>query len=260
MNFDPNIINSISESIPNTTKEALLNPTAINIGKSVGGISRLFLMPFLKMNIITQKNLEDFEKEIYKKSDDIPIENRDKSKLGLALKAIEDSKYQLDSEDLRQLFVNLISSTIDNRKNNNCHPRFSTILSEMDNNDAIFLNRLIEIQSSFDGQEFIPTCQIERHNKESGGHSDIGELFILTGSAPISNNAALNNLQSLGIIEVNTELKPTSDFYLDKFQSFEEFINVKKIEDKLPSGYSIFLLNGHIKFTELGKNLITIVS
>lgn len=260
MNIDPNIINSLSESIPSSTKEALLNPTVTNLGNSIGGISRLLLMPLLKINIITKKNLEDFEKEIYTKSDTIPLGNRDESKLGLTLKAIEDSKYQLASEDLRSLFVNLISSTVDNRKNTNCHPRFSTILSEMDNNDAIFLNELIEVNRSLNGKGLIPVCQLERHNSTSDGRLDIGELFVITDSIPISNNASLGNLKSLGIIEVNTELQPSGDFYLKKFQTFEDSINVKKIEAALPSGYTLFVLKGHIKFTELGKRLISLIS
>ncbi|MFL2081040.1 DUF4393 domain-containing protein [Latilactobacillus sakei] len=262
MNLDPNSIDALSKAIPESTKEQLLNPTANNIGKSIGGISRFLLTPLLKLDIITQKNLYDFESEIYAKTDAISLKNRDSSKLGLALKTIEDSKYQLDSKDLRELFVNLIASTVDKEKNNKSHPRFSTILSEMDNNDAVFLKNLIDILIANGQYKFIPTCQLENHNNKTDGRSAIGELQILSDSKTITNNISLTNLSSLGIIEVKSELQPYNEFYSKQFDNFENSIEIKNLKNKISeqSDHSLFILKGHIKFTELGTRFIELIS
>ena len=55
----------------------------------------------VRFNIVRDQHLEDFKAKIKLGTEKIPEENRDDSKIGLALKAFEDSKYHLNSEELR---------------------------------------------------------------------------------------------------------------------------------------------------------------
>ena len=117
--MDPNQIEAWKAFLPQSTIEYLLNPTAETIGQSLDGIATALCWPLLKLRIIQKNKLKQFAEEIRNKNDQIPVENRDSSKIGLAIKAIEEARYQLNEDDVRQMYVNLISSTVDNDKQSN---------------------------------------------------------------------------------------------------------------------------------------------
>lgn len=101
------------------------------MGQAFSGIVHAVFDPLLRFNIVRKKSLEDFQEKVQTGTHQIPEENRDDSKIGLALKAFEESKYQLDSEELKELFANLITSTVDNRINSKVQPSFSSVLKDM---------------------------------------------------------------------------------------------------------------------------------
>ena len=108
-------LHDLKDVLPESTLEALLNPAAKSIGTAVGGLCDLIFFPLHKLGIYTEQKLKEYSDKIKQKTDDIPVENRDASKLNLVFKALEDSKYQINEEELQEAFANLIASTIDNR-------------------------------------------------------------------------------------------------------------------------------------------------
>lgn len=140
--MDPNHFIDIYNALPENTKEAFLNPTAQSIGDAMGGAVKFILTPFRMLGIIGDQVYDDFKSKITKKSKDIPLENRDSSKLGLVLKAIEESRYQLNEDLLREIYANLVVSSVDNRKNNKITPRYATALSQLGVDDVRFLQKL----------------------------------------------------------------------------------------------------------------------
>ena len=86
----------VFESLPESTREALLNPSARTIGQALNGLVLFFTSPLLKFGIVKKAELEKFKNDIQQQTTKIPEENRDRSKLGLVIKAIEDAKYQLN--------------------------------------------------------------------------------------------------------------------------------------------------------------------
>lgn len=115
-------------SLPQSTQEAMLNPAAKTLGKALDGAVTVVCSPLLILGTVSKALLHKFSDEINHKISGIPQENRDTSKLGLVIKAMEEARYQLNKDDIRKMYVNLIASTVDNRKNKAVNPRFATVI------------------------------------------------------------------------------------------------------------------------------------
>lgn len=140
--MDPNIIKSVSDWLPQTTKEKLLNPSARAIGL---GVSALFYKIFYKpirYSIIQQKEVDDLINRTSEKISRIPKNKQTLEKRGLIAKAVESSQYSLDSEQLREMFANIIANAANKDYVSGVYPIFPTILSNMASHDAYFLKRI----------------------------------------------------------------------------------------------------------------------
>lgn len=103
--------------LPQSTQELLMNPTAKNIGNTLGGISETILSPINLGTTWANAHIRKFKQSIIDNVKKIPEENRDSSKINLAMKTIEDSKYQISDDNLREMFAKLIAASIDKRNN-----------------------------------------------------------------------------------------------------------------------------------------------
>lgn len=132
--------------IPKETVQKLADPAAENLGETAGtlieAISHAAFDRIRKFNIVRREDIKDFQRRIEEKNAKIPIECQDSTKLGLSLKALDASVYQLEEEVMRELFATLISKTMDSSANNQILPIFPTILSNMSVPEATLLKAL----------------------------------------------------------------------------------------------------------------------
>lgn len=191
---------NIVSIIPKEVFIDLLGPSSKYLGEGLGGLINFTMLPFRKLNIITEKSYQDFCYKINEKTKNIPLENRDDSKLGLSIKATEDSKYQLNEEILRDQFANLIANTLDNRKNNVITPRFSTILSQLSVSDA---NLLFKI---FLNGGCVAAKDVTFENINTRIYVIPFNFILIHYDGTFENGAAsLDNLLSLGILKIQRE-------------------------------------------------------
>ncbi len=247
MTLDPDQLESLNNALPDSTKEKLLNPTAKVVGDSLAGIIGLVLLPFQKLNILNKQNLKDFEEKVNKKTSHIPESNRDPSKLGIALKAIEEAKYQLNEEDLRELFSNLIASSVDDRKNSSITPRFATVLSQLGPKEAQLLQRLNDQIAN----QIALGKLIYRNNS---GSRDVSKPVLILDSHDVERDieSSLDILESLGIINVTFNSWFSSDFYLPYYEEIEKYLKATVcIND------TIAFEKGMISTTTFGKKLLS---
>ena len=84
--------------ISSETGDALAKPIAESVGNAgkdiLEAVFHVALDGIRRFNMQRQFKLDKFQKELEEGTSSIPLENRDDSKLGLVLKAVEDSKYQ----------------------------------------------------------------------------------------------------------------------------------------------------------------------
>lgn len=150
----------IDESVKNVT-----NPISTNIGKTIGDLWFLALGGISqcaeKKRIKYAAELENLKKSLEEKVEAIPPERRVEPNTQIACQALEDSKYCAENIAIREMFANLISSTMDSKTCDLVHPSFSTILKQMTSNDAIFFQKFSE-------KPDIPICNfILRHKQDT---------------------------------------------------------------------------------------------
>lgn len=240
--------------IPNSALEELANPIAHEIGQGLGGIASLIFNPARKIGIISRKNIEDFEEKIYSKTDKIPQENRDNSKQGLALKALEDSAYQLESDDLREMFSNLISSTLDNSKNDKVHPSFSSLLKDMSSSDAKLFNIIYR-----ENQTPITSVKAVKNNTNDYIYLSEFNLLLPDNKIVSDKNESIDLLKRLGLISILDKSPVISEQYLKRYENYEKSSHFEAIKSfhinsfDIKREFHLSLQRGHIKLTHIGK-------
>lgn len=248
--------------LPQNTKKLLLNPTAKNIGDTLGDVSELILSPVNIATTWANAHIRKFKQSIIDNVNKIPEENRDSSKINLAMKTIEDSKYQIDDDNLKEMFAKLIAASVDKRNNQGLSPRFSNVLSQFSPEDAKLL-----MQISTNNFDFIriPTVIFTAKGNNGSGSSEYGDHFIAPDRSTASwfqNELSLNNLVSLGIINQNDEQYLSNDrnksFY-DSVEKSPEFLSWSNSNALSAIGFKPAIKKGFIEFTTFGKKLTQIV-
>lgn len=249
--------------VPKELITNLFGPATKSIGEGLGGITNFVMGPLRKLNVVSEKSYQDFVEKVNAKTDDIPIENRDASKLGLVLKAMEDSRFQLDDESMREYFANLIAGLVDDRKNLASTPRFSTILSDLTSSDAELLTVINQHEQS------IPLVDIRIQIPLQGNGMNLANNIVLTKAEPLDPGASLNILESYGLIEVSNHellskknLKIYSEFeYSDDFNQLKEDALDHFKDDPFFQGNSkeVIIKRKALKLTNLGVAFCSMV-
>lgn len=244
------------ELIPKELITNIFGPASKSIGEGLGGIANYVMGPLRRLNITSEKSFQDFVDKINTNTDEIPPENRDISKLGLALKTMEDARYQLENEEMREYFANLLAGLVDNRKNSQSSPRFSMILSELTTKEARLLSEFYNLKG-------IPTESLRVQKSNGDGVDLIENLLLIDENNYVDENLAIKTLQSYGLIDIapSVLLKDEKKFALyDIFENSKQFSDTKDqlIKDFQNHPYFIGIdfdiinSRGSITITDLG--------
>lgn len=252
-------ININANPLPDSTTEALLNPSAEVIGKGLSGMFHFLLKPLVEYSIVREYDLEQLAQGINNKTESIPEENRDDSKFGLVLKSFEDSKYQLNDSDMREYFSNLIANTVDNRMNHQVLPSFSTVLKQMSPQDAKLLEKIYRTGA-------LPLVEIQIYSQFSRLSIAYKDSVVLFEDAPQTDlDISIASLNRLGLIELIPDRKLAYNKFDTYHESFEKSEFLQSIKDDLPmkiDGETYDLLKpiyGSVLLTSYGENFSNMV-
>lgn len=251
------------ELIPKELIVNTLGPATKSIGEGLEGIVNYVMGPLRRLNVTSEKSYQDFVNKLNTKTESIPDENRDTSKFGLALKTMEDSRYQIEEEDMREYFANLLAGLIDNRKNSNASPRFSTILSELTTADADLLSK-ISLKS------VQPTASLRIQKRNGNGITFVNDLILFDPLEPDSANPIIETLQSYGLIEIRPQVGLTDEKNIEIYNQFESSHFYKSMTESIKeyykadpffkdSEFDIKCIRGSIKITTLGQQFCSMV-
>lgn len=251
--------------VPDDSLNALFHPASSAIGTAFGdilnGIFNLTLGPVRKFNIAKDKELNDFAEKINIKTNEIPVENRDESKMGVALKALEDSKYQLNQEQMREYFANLISNTLDDRKNFDITPRYSEILANMTIREANTLKTFFESPAHLS-----PTASIFSKEKDPNVYATSAlekNIVILKNDLTMHNQLEISLMEAANLIQINKGSYLSAPYFKELYDQFENsyFMHTKNQNyyhlDLEKYEYSFE--KGHIEVTPFGKSFCEFV-
>lgn len=177
----------------------------------VGWFNNVVLYPIKKANITYHYKLESFEEDLRNKVVQIPDGFLQSPNLMIAGPTLEALKYTFDEESLRDMYVNLLASAMDVRKDDSVHPSYVEIIRQMNSLDAV----LFKFLSSKPGYIKAINPNIGIKGTDSVYVGAVPEWFIAwTPDVNIfQTSAALIRLSKLGIIELRFDRISGKDGY-----------------------------------------------
>ncbi len=145
--FTDKMVEETAKLIPEIYEDGL-KPAVQETGGIIAtlfGLVNHVLMYKPKTWIIKYKlKAQKFEEEYKNRMDAIPEEFRGDPDINVVGPLLESLKYNLDEDKIREMFLNLLVNSIDNRKSASVHPSYVSIVSKMNSTDATILKCLYE--------------------------------------------------------------------------------------------------------------------
>ena len=193
----------LPDSIDNAVKNLTDKPTQ-GIGQTFSDVWYLVFGGIThaadKRRMKYAHDLELYSQELSQAISSIPEENLIEPNFQTTAQALENSKYCIESEELRKLFVNLISKSMNNNYISNVHPSFAEIIKQMSPIDAKILKTLHP-------DRIFPLVNYVLENRQTLG-SEIKLSTVYISSLPDIDlktaSFAISSLERLGIIAIDT--------------------------------------------------------
>lgn len=199
------IANIVKDVLPNTITE-----TDGAVSTLVGLFNNVVLYPAKKANIIFRYKLEFFESEFKEKYCKVPGSQRCKPKVIIVGPVLEALKYTFDEQKLREMYINLLVSSMDTEEVKKVHPSFVEIIKQLSPSDAVFLNYLKRTRKALIDYEF--------QLGDYGGFFGQNLILVRDKHRDGDIEANINNYIRLGIFEKISTDRDSSDFEFDEVE------------------------------------------
>ncbi len=271
-----NLLTSTLKSIPKETLDKLLTPPSKALGEGIGKTIDLLFYPVNYLHIHANAKLTSLHEKTSKKLEKVKEENNyTEEKIGMAAKAIEDAKYQLDSETLQEFFSELISNSLNKQKVSEISPKFSSVLSNLTEEEALFLRKSKEYLATSGSPNIIITLDLNFINSVTTERYTHSKNYVLWSQQPFEyeySDFVITSLVSAGIFTVETYKKEISLVGIEQdvpniidtiiheekyFNYQEDFDTLNTYPDKNFDAISPYF--GFIELTEFGKKFLDTV-
>ena len=196
-----------------------------------------------------QKTLE----LLSEKMKNVPKENIVPPENYVAVPALQQIAYCFDSEELRNMYANLLASSMQKDKKWEVHPGFVEIIKQLSPDEAKIIKKMWSI-----GREAVITLRAENGKQE--GVNIISNVSLIGYKAnceePLNVAMYIDNLSRLGILNNNSGLD-----YLTNDKLYEEIYKldyIEKAKDTIVNrndGLNIpNFIKGYIELTDFGKS------
>lgn len=241
-------IPDLPPSIDNAIKNATDKPT-LSIGTT---FADLWDLVFSGISYLSEKKkikyahkLEIFKKQLEESIDRIPADKKVEPSVQTTAQALENSKYCIDQDNLREMFTALISNSMNIDYQRDSHPSFAEILKQMSPLDAEVIK--VFKNSPLNG---FPICRYQI--SEGGGYLTLLENVFIEYFTPNLEacSISISSLSRLGLVKViYDDVLLNKDAYLG-FEQHPWFIMLKKnLPDK-----NITMQKGIVSLTPLGRS------
>ena len=154
------------------------------------------LLPLRKWIASQEYNIAETEKLLAIKLQNVSPEQISAPEAYIGVPALQYISYCMDSEELRDMYANLLAKSMNEVTRNGAHPSFVEIIKQLCPDEA----KLLKVMGSY-----VPTISIRYQNEEGSGveilrnFSDIADKAMCEHPNNISQY--IDNLERLGIIE-----------------------------------------------------------
>lgn len=250
----------VPECLDEATKN-LVNPLSISVGKSMSDIWDIVfggLGEFAeRKRLMHAYKIEQFKAELNKKIEDIPPEKLVLPDTQVVAGALDDARFCVEKDDLREMFSNLIAASLHADTAEKVHPSFSNIIRHLSPFDAHILIR-------FKDKHQMPIVHFVWSLKTGGTVPVYKNVISATASGEDiqRESQALLILQSLGLIDLDFNRHFVGDNKYKNLLSNPLYAAlVDKDESFFPSASNIAgidCLKGIASLTDLGSQFLSV--
>ncbi len=243
-------------TIKNVTAECLreaLLPVSSQAGQTLSDTWELVFGGFhtfvAKKKLTREKHLAEFQQSLIQNVQSIPTDHLQEPPLSVVGPALEASKFYFEETEVRELFLRLISSSMDDRYSSKVHVSFVEIIKQMTPLDAQNL-KLFRLDSEY------PITSFRYYvSEDRSSFKDLFPLVFLSNpnEQDIEKQAiSISSLERLGILSCTFFAQLTSASY----DSFIQHKVYKEYSERLGSDFCYY--PGIVSLTPLGKSFIDV--
>lgn len=196
----PDLIKSASDAAQDNLPDTVKQTDGI-LSTVVGFFNNVVLYPVKKANLTFRYKLEAFEDDLKEKTKHIPPENLQEPPVMIAGPTLEALRYTYDEKELREMYENLLASSMDNRIVSQTHPSFVDTIKQMSPLDALIM-QIISINYQFACAKIqFSILQDDKYYTKGMPNYFVKELADV--SDPFDVSTSLHNLLRLGLIDIS---------------------------------------------------------
>lgn len=224
------------------------HPTAYATGQILSFIPRtikVWLGKWEKWILTGEHSIKETELLLAEKLKHIPEEKIVEPEPYVAVPALQQMSYSFDSEELRELYANLLASSMNIDTKYDVHPAFVDIIKQLTPDEAKLLRY-------FSKQEVIPAVSIHLKAASGKGYMVLKEIHVLIPdnilSVPQSVEVYIQNLIRLKLLDIPSGIYYTTD---SLYTTIEESVNYAGVS-KEQIAFERMVIN----ITSFGKQFI----
>lgn len=213
MTFNAKDLVDASEKALNseTPKVKKLADKVIDVSEIVVDTVKTVLLPIVAINHYAQKAEayfnKSFEEDMLSRTENIPSENIRSPKGNIARNAMNNLAYVLDQEYLKEMFLNLLAKSMDNREDDSLYPSFADTIDKLTQYNAELFIKFAMANLDYSPLKHKPPVYIISH-----------EILIISESSREQMSIKKSILElwaQLGLIEISSRLDPVLDTIQD---------------------------------------------
>ncbi|MEI4987924.1 DUF4393 domain-containing protein [Aeromonas caviae] len=248
-------IKGIAEAVP--LYQDAVQPAAKEVGMALKTVAKTIHIALAPVSALVwgYDQFKDFlSTRVAEKLKDVPPENIVTPKPNVAGPALEALRYTGHEESLRDMYANLLASSMNSSTANAVHPAFVEIIKQLTPDEARIL-KLFTVNRPF------PLINIRRivrdNNNKRTGSVNIVTNFSLLGleadcERPDDTPIYLNNLCRLGLAEIPEMLNFTAPNVYDALENSEQVRSIMDVFEKIEPG-STTIVRGGLRVTDFGR-------
>jgi Abortive infection alpha len=246
-------IKGVVEAVP--IYQDAVQPAAKEVGTALQTVAKtlhILLAPVSGLVWGYEKIKDHVSTKVSKKLESVPPERLKSPEPNVAGPALEALRYTGYQESLRDLYTNLLATSIDSATAHEAHPAFVEIIKQMSPDEALIMRSLA-------ASPFKPMLDVRREEKASQtGNWVLKNFSLLPKEAgvkcPDLGPSYMINLQRLGLVELRenyTLKRGTEDLYQPLREAPE--VQVAVAEINALDGHKAAINPGAIIATDLGR-------
>ncbi|MBS9839427.1 DUF4393 domain-containing protein [Vibrio alginolyticus] len=251
-----NAVTGLAKAIP--VYEDALQPAAKEIGKALGTVAKTVNVALAPVSALVwgYDKIKDFvDTKVSEKLSNVKDEDIVSPPPNVAGPALESLKYTGSIEELKELYANLIASSMDKNTTHKAHPSFVEIIKQLSSDEAKLLVYFASSGSA-------PIVDIKNNRKDKSGGRYEYRYFTNIGEKLKLENLGLNssywsNLIRLGLVDI------TDNFQLIEEGIYDDIIShtaVKSIVSNInkQEGRVAEIIKTAVLVTDLGRHFIDV--